>query len=156
VRSIEPAAVIVNLTTIQQRLDEQTAPRRYQTRLLGIFATLAAILAGTGIYGVMHYSIEQKRHEIGVRMALGATAQSVLRMVLRQGLTLALIGAAIGLVGSWWLTRLLKSMLYAVTPADLPTFVAVTTLLLTVALTATAVPAWRAARVDPAAALRDE
>jgi putative ABC transport system permease protein len=156
VRSIEPGAVIVDLTTLQQQLDQQTAPRRYQTWVLSIFAALAVILSGTGIYGVMHYSVAQRRHEIGVRMALGATAQSVLRMVLRQGLTLALIGVAAGLVGSWWLARLLKSMLYAVKPADPLTFAGVTTLLLAVALTATAVPAWRAARVDPSASLRDE
>jgi len=89
-------------------------------------------------------------------MALGATAQNVLQMVLRQGFTLALIGVAAGLVGSWWLTGLLKSMLYAVTPTDPLTFIAVDTLLLGVALAATAVPAWRATRVDPSASLRHE
>ena len=142
--------------TMEQQLNQQTAPRRFQTWLLGIFALLAVILAGVGIYGVMHYSMTQRTREIGVRMALGATAQNVLQMVLRQGFTLALIGVAAGLVGSWWLTGLLKSMLYAVTPTDPLTFIAVDTLLLGVALAATAVPAWRATRVDPSASLRHE
>ena len=142
--------------TMEQQLDQQTASRRFQTWLLGIFALLAVILAGVGIYGVMHYSMTQRTREIGVRMALGATAQNVLQMVLRQGFTLALIGVAAGLVGSWWLTGLLKSMLYAVTPTDPLTFIAVDTLLLGVALAATAVPAWRATRVDPSASLRHE
>jgi len=156
VRSIEPGAVIVSIMTMEQQLNQQTAPRRFQTWLLGIFALLAVILAGVGIYGVMHYSMTQRTREIGVRMALGATAQNVLQMVLRQGFTLALIGVAAGLVGSWWLTGLLKSMLYAVTPTDPLTFIAVDTLLLGVALAATAVPAWRATRVDPSASLRHE
>ena len=156
VRSIEPGAVIVSIMTMEQQLNQQTAPRRFQTWLLGIFALLAVILAGVGIYGVMHYSMTQRTREIGVRMALGATAQNVLQMVLRQGFTLALIGVAAGLVGSWWLTGLLKSMLYAVTPTDPLTFIAVDTLLLGVSLAATAVPAWRATRVDPSASLRHE
>jgi len=156
VRSIEPSVVIVSIMTMEQQLDQQTALRRFQTRLLGIFALLAVVLAGIGIYGVMHYSMTQRTREIGVRMALGATTQNVLRMVLRQGLTPALIGVAVGLVGSWWLTGFLKSMLYAVTPTDPLTFISVAALLLGVALSATAVPAWRATRVDPWASLRHE
>jgi predicted permease len=156
VRSIEPSVVIVSIMTMEQQLDQQTAPRRFQTWLLGIFALLAVVLAGTGIYGVMHYSMTQRTREIGVRMALGATTQNVLRMMLGQGLTPALIGVAVGLVGSWWLTGLLKSMLYAVTPTDPLTFISVAALLLGVALSATAVPAWRATRVDPSASLRHD
>jgi putative ABC transport system permease protein len=105
---------------------------------------------------VMHYSVTQRTHEIGIRMALGARPGDVLRMVIRQGLTLALAGLAVGLAGAGWLTQVLSNFLYGVTPADPPTFVTVSFLLTAVAALASSIPAWRAARVDPLLALRHD
>ena len=134
----------------------ELSPRRFQTGLLGLFAVIALVLACVGIYGVMHYSVAQRTHEIGIRMALGARSGDVLRMVIRQGLTLALTGLAVGLAGAWWLTRILSTLLYGVTPADPPTFLSVSFLLVVVAALASSIPAWRAAKVDPLQALRHD
>ena len=130
-------------------------PRLYLV-LFGVFAGLAAIMAMVGIYGVMAHFVQQRTHEIGVRMALGAQRGNVLRMVLRQGMTLTAIGIAAGLVASYWLTKYLKSFLFEVEPTDPSTFAAVAVLLAAVALLACWIPARRATRVDPMTALRYE
>jgi predicted permease len=156
VRDLDRTAILSPVTTLEQQLAEQLSPRRFQTGLLGLFSLIALLLASVGIYGVMHYSVTQRTHEIGIRMALGARPGDVLRMVIRQGLTLALAGLAVGLAGAWWLTRVLASLLYGVTPADPPTFLAVSFLLTIVAALATSIPAWRAANVDPLLALRHD
>ncbi len=156
VRGLDQTAILSSVMTLEQQLAEQLSPRRFQTGLLALFSLIALVLASVGIYGVMHYSVAQRTHEIGIRMALGARPSDVLRMVIRQGLTLALAGLALGLAGAWWLTRILSNLLYGVTPADPPTFFSVSFLLTAVAALASSIPAWRAAKVDPLQALRHD
>jgi ABC-type antimicrobial peptide transport system permease subunit len=137
-------------------ISDSLAPRRFSMILLGTFAGLALLLASIGIYGVISYVVGQRSNEIGVRMALGAKSQDILRLVLEDGGKLVLMGIAIGLVAAFGLTRLIKSFLYGVDAADPLTFAAVAVLLSLVALVACYVPARRAARVDPVIALRYE
>jgi ABC-type antimicrobial peptide transport system permease subunit len=122
--------------------------------LLGAFSILALALAAVGIYGVMSYLVTQRTQEIGVRMALGAQKRHVLKLVVGKGMVLAVIGIAIGLAGSLSLTRLMRSLLFEVTPTDWLTFVITSLVLLTVALLACYIPAHRATKVDPLTALR--
>ncbi|HEX2190757.1 MAG TPA: FtsX-like permease family protein, partial [Longimicrobiaceae bacterium] len=124
--------------------------------LFGVFAALALVLAAVGIYGVMAYAVASRAHEIGVRMALGARAGDVVRMVVRQAVRLAAIGVGVGLLAAFGASQVLAGMLYGVSPSDPATFVAVPLLLGGVALLAAWIPARRAARVDPMAALRSE
>src|SRR5208282_3006082 len=124
--------------------------------LLGIFAGLAFLLAVVGIYGIVSYSVSQRTHEIGIRMALGAKRDDVLRLLLAQGMAPTLIGIAVGLFAAFGLTRLLSSFLYGVRPTDLVTFVVVSALFIAVAAIATYIPARRASKVDPMVALRYE
>ena len=156
VRNLDRTAILSPVTTLEQQLSDQLAPRRFQTWLLALFSLMAVVLASVGIYGVMHYSVAQRTHEIGLRMALGARPGNVVRMVIGQGIALAAMGLAAGLIGAWWLTRLLASLLFGVTATDPLTFGAVGILLMIVAIVASAIPALRAARVDPLAALRCE
>jgi putative ABC transport system permease protein len=148
--------VPVKFTTMEASLSENVAAPRFRTLLLGIFAALAVCLAMAGVYGVMAYVVGQRSSEIGLRMALGANSADVLRLVLRQGMTLAGIGLAIGLAGAVAATRLLTSMLFEVKPGDQWTYAGVAALLALVALAASYLPARRAARVDPLVALRQE
>jgi putative ABC transport system permease protein len=147
---------MARITTIDELLAASMGQRRLSTILLGTFAGLALLLASLGIYGVMSFAVAQRTREIGVRVALGATRDNVLGLVLRQGATLTIAGAALGLAGAFALTRLIAAQLYAVKPTDPATFALVTLLLLAVALAATLVPAMRATRVDPIIALREE
>jgi len=124
--------------------------------ILGVFAVVALLLSVTGIYGVMSYAVTQRTQEIGIRMALGASASSVLRMVLRQGMTLVLIGLALGIVVALLLTRLMTTLLFAVEPTDPLTFLAVSAVLALVAAVACFMPARRATLIDPLRALRSE
>jgi putative ABC transport system permease protein len=130
-------------------------PRLYAV-LLGIFAAVAVALTAIGIYGVMAYSVNQRRRELGIRMALGASRADVLRLVVGQGLRLTLMGVTFGLVASFAASRLIATMLFDVSPTDVVTFVAVPALLACAALGASYLPAQRATRIDPMVALRDE
>jgi predicted permease len=150
---------VYNIRTMQALVSESMAGRRFPMALLSAFALLALLLASVGIYGVISYSMARRVREIGIRMALGAERRDVLRMVLGQGLGMALAGVGIGVPGAWMLTRVLASfshLLYGVRPADPLTFVVVLLVLLSTALLACAIPARRAARLDPMAALRHE
>jgi putative ABC transport system permease protein len=156
VQAIDPDQPIAAIKTMDEWVDSSTATPRYRTTLLALFAALAMILAATGIYGVMSYSVAQRTHEIGVRMALGAQRLDVLRLVVRQGMLLVLIGLVIGLAGASALTRMMSSLLFGVTAKDPLTFAVVAALLSIVALLACYIPARRAMRVDPLTALRYE
>ncbi len=155
-QAIDPSQPLYNVSTMDEVVAQSIAAQRLSTTLLAFFAGVALLLAGVGIYGVMSYAVTQRRHEIGVRMALGAQPRDVLRMVVGQGMLLALVGLALGLGGALALTRVLSSLLYGVSATDLTVFLAVPFALAAVALLANLVPARRAMRVDPLVALRYE
>jgi len=145
-----------DIKTMNERFSASIAEQRAQLFLLGLFAALALALSAVGIYGVISYSVSERTHEIGVRMALGAQTADVLKMILRQALKLSLTGTAIGLAAAFALTRLMSSLLYGVSATDAATFIGVPILLTLVALVASYIPARRAMRVDPIVALRYE
>ena len=140
--------------TVEQTLSDHMAAPRLYTYLLGIFAIIAFVLAGVGIYGVMSYSVSQRSREIGIRIALGAQTRDVLKLVVGQGMRLAAIGLALGLIGAFGLTRLMSRLLFGVTATDPTTFAGIAVLLGSVALLACHLPARRAARVDPMTTLK--
>jgi putative ABC transport system permease protein len=156
IRSMDREQPVYNVRPMAQLLDDSLARRRFNTTLLVCFSALALLLASIGIYGVMSYSVAQRTREIGIRLALGARARDVLRLVLRQGLALALAGVGAGLLASYLLTRLMSSMLYGVSATDPLVFGAGVLMLLFIALLACLVPARRATQVDPMVALRYE
>jgi putative ABC transport system permease protein len=156
VKAIDPDQPIYNIRTMDQIRAESVAPERLNLTLLSIFAGIALVLAIVGIYGVMSYSVTQRTHEIGIRMAIGAQPRDVFRMVIGQGMMLALIGVAFGLVGAFALTRLMTTMLFGVEPTDPATFAAIAVLLTGVALVSCYVPGRRATKVDPVVSLRYE
>ncbi len=137
-------------------LADVVAQPRFQTRLLTLFGFVALLLSAVGIYIVVAYSVTQRVHEIGIRIALGAGPKDVIKLVVRRAMLLVLVGLVIGLAGAIALTRLMSSLLFAVSPTDPLTFAGISTLLAGVALGACLVPARRATRVDPMAALRSE
>jgi putative ABC transport system permease protein len=145
-----------NFRTLEQVFSSSLDDRRFNLILFGVFAIVALLLAITGIYGVMSYSVTQRTNEIGIRIALGAKASDVLKLVVGQGMVLAAIGLVMGLAGAFALTRLMSSLLFAVTTTDLSIFVVVSALLAGIALLACYVPARRATKVDPMVALRCE
>ncbi len=153
---VEPNQALHNVMTMEQRLASTTTSRRLNTALLGSFAAVALLLAVVGIYGVMSYAVTQRTREIGTRMALGAQPGNVMRFVMGQGMRVVLTGVGIGLVGALALARLLRNLLFEVKPLDPITFAMVSLLLFTVAAVACWLPARRAARIDPMAALRYE
>jgi predicted permease len=156
VASIAPDVPVANVETMDDIIDSNVVDRRQQMLLLGAFAALALVLASIGLYGVLSYAVTQRSREIGLRMALGASGSSVVRMVVRHGLVLTGIGIAIGLAGSWAATRSLKNLLYGVTATDPVTFAEVAALLTLIALAACWIPARRASKVDPVIVLREE
>lgn len=153
---LDSAAILSNITTVQSDLLQQLAPERFQAWLLGLFALIALVLANVGIFGVVHYSVAQRTHEIGIRMALGAQQRDVLRMIVSESLVLGGIGIALGIIGALALTQFLRSLLFEVKPMDPATFGFVTVVMIAVAFLGSYVPARRAMRVDPMVALRYE
>jgi predicted permease len=156
VRDVDPTQPVIRVQSMTQVLSEAIASDRFYTVLLASFATLALVLTMVGLYGVMSFLVTQRTQEIGIRIALGAQTADVLRMVIRQGALLALIGVAIGLGAAFALTRLMQGLLFGIGAHDPATFAAAAALLFTVAVGACYIPARRATRVDPMVALRYE
>jgi putative ABC transport system permease protein len=156
IRTTEPLAAIARVQTMEQAVSKSVTSRRFATTLLAGFAGIALVLAGIGIFGVISYSVNQRRFEIGLRLALGATPMRVIQQVLGEGIRTAALGAAIGVVAALGATRLLTAMFVGVKPTDPFTLGSVTTLVVLVALAACFVPARRASAVDPLAAIRDQ
>ena len=147
---------VYNVQTMEKLVSESVAQPRFRTLLLAIFAAIAMTLAAVGIYGVMSYYVTQRTHEIGIRMALGASSRDVMKMVVRQGMALAVAGLGIGLVGAFLLSKLMASLLYQISASDPATFAIISATLAAVAFLASYVPARRATKVDPLVALRYE
>ena len=156
VHAVDPSVVVYNVRTMQERLYDSMARQRFATVMLGAFAAFALLLAAVGVYGVISHLVSQGTHDIGVRMALGAQPRNILRLVTRQGMELAGLGIAGGLIGALALTRVMAGLLFGVSTTDAVTFSAVAVILAGVALAATLIPARRAIAVDPIVALRDE
>jgi putative ABC transport system permease protein len=156
VHTLDKDLPIYAVRTMEQVLDTSMARERMSMLILGVFAIVALTLASVGLYGVVSHGVTERTHEIGVRMALGAQPRHVLGLVVRQGLSMAMIGTVIGVAGAFALSRSVQGLLFGVTATDPVTFGAVVVMLLGVALVACYVPAWRATRVDPSTALRAE
>ncbi len=156
IQAVDPEMPVFDIYSMDQRLFDSLARQRFSMYLLGVFAMIALILAAIGIYGVMAYSVNQRTHEIGVRMALGANPRAIQNLVIKQALILASLGVAIGLTGAFVLTRIMSSMLFGVTATDPSTFVFTPLFLGGIAAMAGYFPARRAAKVDPMIALRHE
>jgi putative ABC transport system permease protein len=156
IQFLDPDQPVANLRTLKDMVIDSIAQRRLTLLLVGIFASAALVLAAIGLYGVMAYSVTQRTHEIGIRMALGAQPRDVLRLIVRHGLLLTLLGLIVGLAGSLALTRFLTKQLYEVAPTDPTAFFIVSLVLVAVAFLATFIPALRATKVDPLVSLRYE
>ncbi len=156
IRTIDPSQPVANIGAMSEVIASSVAPRRFSMLLLTIFAAAALLLAATGVYGVMAYAVAQRTREVGIRMALGARAGDVIRLILKQGLMLTLIGIAAGILGAVAAARVMSGLLYGVTATDPATFATISLLLTGVALLACYLPARRAARVEPIAGLRHE
>ena len=156
ISALDKDQAVFNVRTMEQALAKSVSARRFSMILLTVFAALALILAAVGIYGVISYSVAQRTREVGIRMALGAQTTDVLKLVVRDGLKLVVIGVLVGLGGAVMLTRLMATLLFGVTPTDGLTYGAVTVVLIGVALVACLIPARRATKVDPLVALRFE
>lgn len=155
-RTLDPAITVFGVEPLEETLSRSVAQKRFTVLLVAMFAALALFLAMLGIYGVLSYTVEQRTREIGVRAALGAQSSDLLRLIVGQAIPIVGLGLGLGLAGAFVLSRLLRSLLFGVSPTDFFTFAAVSVLLAVVALVASYVPARRAAKVDPMVALRYE
>ena len=156
IQALDADAIVNQVTTMEEALADSIAGPRFRMLLITVFASVALMLAATGIYGVMAYSVAQRTHEMGLRLALGAARADVLRLVMGQAARLAVVGIALGLIGALMLTRWMTTLLYRIEPTDPVTFAVVATCLAGIALTASALPARRAMRIDPIVALRQD
>jgi putative ABC transport system permease protein len=156
IRAIDKTVLVNGIWTLESLLARNVAQRRFQTWLLTLFSALALLLAAVGVYGLIHQSVALSTREIGVRLALGAQPRDVLRLVIGQGMSLALCGVGIGLLAAFGLTRVLTGLLFGVTATDPTTFIIAPLVLLLVALLACYLPARRATKVDPMLALRHD
>jgi putative ABC transport system permease protein len=156
VQAVDKDEPVYNIRTMEEVVSRSVSSRRFNLVLLGLFATLALFLTAIGIFGVISFAVTQRTHEIGIRMALGARREDVVKLVVRHGMFLAMTGVGMGVVGAFGLTRFLASLLYDVKPTDGMTFAGVALILGAVALLACYIPARRATKVDPIAALRCE
>jgi putative ABC transport system permease protein len=156
IRGLDPEQPVADVRTMEQVIAKSIARPRFNTLLLSIFAGVALVLASVGLYGVMNYSAMQRTHEVGIRMALGATRGDIMRLVVGNGMLLTVSGIAIGVIASWALTRVMSNLLFGITATDLPTYLGVSAVLAAVALIANYIPARRATRVNPVVALRYE
>jgi ABC-type antimicrobial peptide transport system permease subunit len=152
--SVDKDQPVSEIRTMSDIVSQAVARQRFSMLLLGLFAGLALLLAAVGIYGVMSYTVAQRTHEIGIRMALGAQRGDVLKLALGQGLRLVTFGVIIGLAAAFVLTRVMTSLLFGVSPTDSMTFITISVVLMSVAALASYIPALRATRVDPMLALR--
>ncbi len=156
IRALDPDMPLYNVRTMSNRVDESLARRRFSMLLLTLFAGVALGLAAIGVYGVIAYLVSQGTREVGIRMALGATPKEILLLVVRQGMTVAIVGVVAGLAGALVAARFMTSLLYGVSATDPMTFTSIAVLLCLTALLASYVPARRAARIDPMISLRSE
>ena len=156
VYSVDRDQPVFDVKTMVERVADSLAPQRFHLLLIGTFAVIAMVLSAVGVYGVMSYLVTRRTREIGIRMAMGARSRQVVRLVVGESAALAVVAIVGGLGGAWWLTRFLQSMLYGVTPLDGATFAIMPVVLAGLAIAASFVPARRAARIDPMAALREE
>ena len=156
VDALDPMLPLSDVRTMEARVDEAMTETRFAMALIGAFGFMALALASIGIYGVLSHTVRQRVGEIGVRMALGAQAGNILKLVIRQGLTLTGVGLVAGLVASVWATQLMQSLLVDVPTTDVTTYVAMALVFVVVAVVASWLPARRATRIDPVVALREE
>jgi predicted permease len=156
IRAVDPTVVVYGVRSMKERLHDSLSRQRFSSTMLAAFAGFALLLAAVGLYGVMSYLVTQSTHDIGILVALGARRVNILRLVVRQGMQLTVIGIVAGLIGAVALTRVMTSLLFGVSATDAATFLAVPVLLVAVAFAATVIPAWRASGVDPMVALREE
>jgi ABC-type antimicrobial peptide transport system permease subunit len=156
VLAVDPDQPLTAVKTMDQLVDESIGQRRGVRLLLEVFAAIAVLLAGTGIYGLLAYSVTQRTSEIGVRIALGAQARGISRMLLAESLGITAAGISVGLTGAYWLTRFLKTFLFRISPTDPLTFAAIALFFTLAAILASWLPVRRATRIDPAVALRSE
>jgi predicted permease len=154
--ALDPALPFIEIHTLAEEVDASAAPERLTAALASLFGLLAAVLAALGIYGLLSYAVAQRRREIGIRMAVGARPADIAQMIGRQSLTMVAVGVAAGLAAAWEAAPAIQSLLYGVTPADGVSLGAAAAFVMVVSALATAIPAARATRVEPAAALRDE
>lgn len=150
----DPNLPVYNVKTMEEVVAASVSQQMLTVRLFGLFSLLALLLASIGVYGVMSYSVTQRTREIGIRMALGAPPQNILKLVMKRGMVLTTLGVVIGLIGAFVLTRVVANLLFGISATDVITFLQITLLLVTISLVATLIPAWRAMKVDPGNALR--